>query len=154
MANTPSEERSGSDTRHGPTAILANGTFGARSLARRRYNLRSGLALAAFVIWMFGSDLLRPWVPKGILDPISALAPGVTFSYVAWQLGRYLTAMDELERRIQMESITWTYLSGLAIAMLLGGFSTVYGWRLNPGWFIVLEVVRARWFHLVSRRYQ
>ncbi len=28
--------------------------------------------------------------------------------------------------------------------MLLGGFSQVYGWRLNPAWFILLEPVRAR----------
>jgi len=82
------------------------------------------------------------------------LAPGVAFSYMAWEFRKYLAAMDELERRIHMESITWTYLSGLAIAMLLGGFSQVYGWRLNPAWFILLEPVRARWLYFVSRRYQ
>jgi len=100
------------------------------------------------------SEFLHPFVSKGILDPISALVPGVAFSYMAWEFRKYLAAMDELERRIHMESITWTYLSGLAMAMLLGGFSQVYGWRLNPGWFIVLEAVRARWTHFVSRRYQ
>ncbi|HNY39210.1 MAG TPA: hypothetical protein PKJ41_02395 [Bryobacteraceae bacterium] len=155
MANTPSEERSGSDSPHGPTAILANGKFDARSSAGRRYRLRSGLALAAFVIWwMFGSDLLRPLVSRGILDPISALAPGVAFSYMAWEFRKYLAAMDELERRIHMESITWTYLSGFAIAMLIAGLSHVYGWRVNPGLFLLLEPVRAGWLYFVSRRYQ
>ncbi len=57
-------------------AYGAYGTFGTRRPAGRRYDFRSGMALAAFVIWTFGSEFLHPLVSKGILDPISALAPG------------------------------------------------------------------------------
>ncbi len=103
---------------------------------------------------MLVGALLRHSVPGGILKIVIALAPGGTFIYIAWEFRRYLSALDELARRIQFESIAWTYLSGLALAMLLGGVGLVYNWRFNPAWFIVLEPVRAGWLYLVSRRYQ
>ncbi len=138
-----------------PTApMLAYGTFGTRSLAGRRYHLRSGLALAAMVACIVAGVLLRHSVPHGILKVVTALAPGAAFLYIAWEFRRYLSALDELARRIQLESIAWTYLCGLAVAMLLGGIGLVSGWRLNPAWFIVLEPVRAGWLCFVSRRYQ
>ena len=103
---------------------------------------------------MLSSVLLRSLVPKGSLDLIAAFAPGAAFIYIAWEFRKYLSALDELARRIQLESIAWTYLCGLALAMLFGGLGMVYGWRLNPLWFIVLEPVRAGWLYFVSRRYQ
>lgn len=155
MDRNPSEESSGSESPRWPTAaILAYGTFGTRSPAGRRYHLRSGLALAAMLVCVVGCAMARSSIPKVIVDLTLSLVPGAAFIYIAWEFRIYLAALDELARRIQLESIAWTYLSGLVLAMLLGGLSLVYGWGLNIGWFIVLEPVRAGWLYFVSRRYQ
>jgi len=142
------------DSRWPTTPMLAYGTFGMRTPAGRRYHIRCSLALAAMVACFLAPALLRRSVPVGILRIVIALAPGAAFVYIAWEFRRYLSALDELARRIQLESIAWTYLCGLAVAMLLGGIGLVYGWRFNPAWFIVLEPVRAGWLYFVSRRYQ
>jgi hypothetical protein len=147
MDSDPAEDRSANNSPQWPTApMLMYGTFGTRSPAGRRYHFRSGLALAAMVVCMLSGVLLSAPV-------LTALAPGAAFVYIVWEFRKYLSALDELARRIQLESIAWTYLSGLAVAMLLGGLGLVYGWLPNPLWFIVLEPVRAGWLYFVSRRY-
>jgi hypothetical protein len=153
-SNLPTES-SGNEGARWPTAsILAYGTFGARSAAGRRYHARCGIALAAVVVCIFGGAALRTSVPKSILTAIVACAPGVAFIYIAWEFRRYLAALDELARRMQLESIALTYLCGMAAAMLLGGIGLIYNWGFNPGWFILLEPVRAVWLYFVARRYQ
>lgn len=152
MNDQSAHESSGSEESRWPTTpMLAYGTFAMRTPAERRYHIRSSLALAALVASFFAPALFRRSVPAGILQMIIALAPGAAFAYIVWEFRRYLSALDELARRIQLESITWTYLCGLAVAMLLGGIGLV--WRFNPAWFIVLEPVRAGWLYFVSRRY-
>ena len=148
-----SKNATGDDSPHWPTApIFAYGTLGGP--VGRRFHFRSGLALAALVVCILLSVLLRPFVPKNGLKLIVALAPGVAFAYIAWEFRKYLAALDELARRIQLESIAWTYLCGVALAMLFGGLAMVYGWSFNPVCFILLEPVRAGWLYFVSRRYQ
>jgi hypothetical protein len=132
--------------------MLAYGTFGTRTPAGRRYHLRAGLALAGMLVFMLGGAIARHAIPAA--GAIAAITPGVAFGYIGWEFRRYLQSLDELARRIQLESIAWTYLSGLALGMLLGGVGVVYGWQLNPGWLIVLEPVRAGWLYFVARRYQ
>jgi hypothetical protein len=101
--------------------MLTWGTFGAGSPAGRRYHFRSGLALAAVVVCILGSAFVRATSGNGILAVILAVTPGFAFAYIAWEFQKYLSSLDELARRIQLESIAWTYLCGLAAAMLLGG---------------------------------
>jgi hypothetical protein len=151
-SNPPAEPPN--DNSHWPAApILLYGTFGTRNSAGRRYHRRCSVALAAVLVWMLCAALLRSVVPKGILEAITAIVPGAGFIYAAVEFRKYLSALDELARRIQLESIAWTYLCGLGGAMLLGGIGSVYGWSLSPFWFIVLEPVRAGWLYFVSRRY-
>jgi hypothetical protein len=155
MDTNPSHAPPRDDSPNWPAApILTYGTFGARTPAGRRYHIRSGIALAAMVVCMLAGALIRFFGSTNRLELLTAFVPGAAFIYIAWEFRRYLAALDELARRIQLESIAWTYLSGLAIAMLLGGLALVYGWRFNPFWFIVLEPVRAGWLYFVSRRYQ
>jgi hypothetical protein len=87
-----------------------------------------------------------------------SLVPGIAYSYIAWELRRYILALDELARRIQLEAIAWTYLTGLAVAALVGGVALAYGWQwsslwLNPLWFVFLEPVRGCFLYYVARRY-
>lgn len=151
---SPHESSVNEDSRWPTTAMLAYGTFGMGTPAGRRYHIRSSIALAAMAAGFLAPALLRHSVSGGILRIIIALAPGAAFAYIAWEFRRYLSTLDELARRIQLESIAWTYLCGLAVAMLLGGVGFVYGWRFNPAWLIVLEPMRAGWLYFVSRRYQ
>jgi hypothetical protein len=102
------------DSRWPKTPMLAYGTFGMRTPAGRRYHIRSSLALAAMAACFLAPALLRRSVPVGILRIVIALPPVAAFVYIAWEFRRNLSALDELARRIQLESIAWTYLSGLA----------------------------------------
>jgi hypothetical protein len=154
MDTNPSEDPATEHSQWPTAPMLAYGTFGSRTPAGRRYHLRAGIALAVMAVCMFGGALARSVVPQARPELLAAIAPGAGFLYIAWEFRRYLASLDELARRIQLESIAWTYLTGLAIAMLLGGFGVIYGWRINAGWFIMLEPVRSAWLYCVARRYQ
>jgi multisubunit Na+/H+ antiporter MnhB subunit len=152
--NTDRSQDPAKDAPRWPTSsILLYGTFGARTPAGRRYHVRCGIALAAIVAWVFLAAALSPVAPRAGLDLIAALVPGVGFIYIAWEFRKYLLALDELAKRIQLESIAWTYLTGLGLAVLVGGLAMLMRWWVNPIWFVVLEPVRAGWLYLVSRRY-
>ncbi|MGD0873304.1 MAG: hypothetical protein ABSB88_27480 [Bryobacteraceae bacterium] len=89
---------------------------------------------------------------------ILSLVPGVAFLYITWEFHTYILALDELARRIQLEAMAWTYLTGLGVAALVGGVALVYGWQwnrlwLNPLWFVFLEPVRACFLYYIARRY-
>jgi hypothetical protein len=136
-------------------AIFTSGTFGSRSEAGRRYYRRSAMALGTMIaVCLLYFLLSGSLFPKGSLKSVISMAPGAAFAYIAWEFRRYLLSLDELARRIQLESIAWTYLSGIAIAMLVGGLGMVYGWQVNPIWLIMLEPVRSVWLYFVTRRYQ
>ncbi len=67
-------------------------------------------------------------------------------------------ALDEQARRIQLEAILWTYITGWVIATVVGGIAVVYGWEwnplwLNPLWYVFLEPVRGCFLYFVARRY-
>lgn len=126
-------------------AMLGWGTLGGP--AGRRYSRHCAIALAVMVAGCAASALFG-------LKLVAALAPGAGFLYIAWEFRIYLAALDELARRIQLESIAWTYMSGLVAAILLGGLALVFDWKLNPMWFVVLEPVRSVWLYRVARRYQ
>lgn len=130
-------------------AILGYGTFGSHTPAGRRYHRRSGIALTTLLVWMFVVASLD----RSTLRHVTPLVPGVVFLYVIYEFRQYLRALDELARRMHMEALSWTYLTGLALAMLVGGISATVGWHVNPMWFIVPEPVRAGFLFVVSRRY-
>jgi hypothetical protein len=134
--------------------ILLYGSFGARTPEERRFFVRSNVALFAMAVCMLSSVFLHRFIPKGIARTVFAIAPGATFTYIAWEFRRYLSALDELARRMQLEAAAWTYLCALPAAMLLGGLGFVYHWHINWYWFLALEPMRAIWLYILSRRYQ
>src|SRR5580658_9348968 len=146
---TPSTGTSYSEGSNWPVcAMLSYGTFGKQTPAGRRYHIRAAIALATMVVLWPAATFLAKHFPITPWLVIQALTPGVAFAYIAWEFRRYLLSLDELGRRIQFESIAWTFLTGLVIAALLGGVALAYGshWDpiwLNPFWFILLEPVRA-----------
>lgn len=74
--------------------------------------------------------------------------------YVVVGCAKDLAYLDELGRRVHLETMSRTYLTGLALAVSLGYVCLLTGWRFNPLWFVVLELVRTGWLRVVARRYQ
>ena len=130
-------------------AIFGYGTLGSGTPAGRRYHRRSSIALLVLVGWI----ILASNVRDSTIRMITPIMPGAVFLYIVYEFRRYLLALDELARRMQMEALAWTYLTGLAVAMVVGGLSTTAGWRINPMWFVILEPVRALFLYVASRRY-
>ena len=134
------------------SSILIWGTFGTKTPEGRRYHNRCTAALA----FMVAGAILSNFLPSGPSRFFQAVIPGAAFTFIAWEFRRYLLALDELARRIQLEAIAWTYLTGLGLSMLLGGILFSYTlpvWFPGPWYYIFLEPVRAVWLYVISRRY-
>lgn len=130
------------------------GTFGASSgTAARRYHRRCwatlGVALAA-----------------GYFSPVAVSALGVSaeavlgailsvgFLCIAIFLWQYVSSLDELARRLQMEAMAATYVIGLGAFVVLSSVGLVGGWRIDPMTFVLLEPVRGVVLVVMSRRYR
>lgn len=131
--------------------ILTCGTIGEPTAASRRYQRRSWWAAVAFVGAMFVLRELPPEVPA--IKYFAAFAPGLVFLYICAEFRRYLLSMDEMLRRIHLESIAWTYLTALVLAMFAGGIGSLMGYNISPMWFVLVEPVRAAWLYATARRY-
>jgi hypothetical protein len=110
------------------------------------------------IICLAAAILAGDFQHSGAWRVILSLAPGAAYLYIAWELRRYILALDELARRIQLEAMAWTYLAGLVVASLVGGVAFVYGWHwnrlwLNPLLYVFLEPVRGCFLYYVARRY-
>jgi hypothetical protein len=134
------------------SSILIWGTFGSSTPEGRRYHRRCCFALGLLFVghWTAAS------LPHTAGQLLVAILPGAAFAFISWEFKRYLDALDELARRIQLEALALTYLTGLTLACALGGVMRAYDlepWFFGPLSFIWLEPVRAVWLYAVSRRY-
>ena len=116
-------------------AMLGYGTFGMRTPAGRRYHIRTAIALISMVVIALAIAAIALEAPQpGVGD---GSLPGVLCRVLLHCLGefrRYILALDELARRIQLEAVLWTYLTGMAVATFVGGIAMVYGWEWSPLW--------------------
>ena len=146
-------------------AMLFWTTLGTKTPAERRYKTRGALAAAVPVCWILLAFAMR--LPPKIVGATTVLLAGCVISYIAWELQKYLTQLDELARRMQLEAIAWTYLTGFVLAawfgvfvMLMALFSHALArWPLkglllaSPFLYFLLEPIRAGWLLYLSRRY-
>jgi hypothetical protein len=131
-------------------SLFWSGTFGCRTPAARRFFWRSTIAVAAPLLWWSLRYWTRDTIPHARMDEVLPFALGAGFAYWAVEFRRYLNSLDELERRIQLESIAWTYLTGLVACMFFGGF---LGFAVNPAWVIALEPFRGAYLYFGARRF-
>ncbi len=145
--------------------MLLWGALGTKSSAERRYKTRSALAAAVLLGWLLFAFAIR--LSPRITGSTTVLLAGCVISYIAWELRRYLTQLDELARRMQLESIALTYLTGFVLAawfgvfvMLMALFSHTLMQRpfkglllASPFLYFLLEPIRAGWLYYLSRRY-
>lgn len=132
--------------------MLLMGTFGSKDPAGRRFHRQSWLALFFLVIGALVAKLVAMswpavnWLPSSVV--------GAWFVYVALRLWKYVSSLDELPRRLQLEAMALTYLTGFAICMFLGLFGLNFGFRINPMYFVALEPVRGAILVVLARRYR
>jgi hypothetical protein len=99
-----------------------------------------------------------------VILPITLTLLSLMITYIAWETRRYLMSLDELARRLQLEAMAWTYLTGMVLAVWLGTLAplshTLLYWDyrqtmilLIPLAYMLLEFVRAGWLWYLSRRY-
>ncbi|HEY4365463.1 MAG TPA: hypothetical protein VGN17_31170 [Bryobacteraceae bacterium] len=140
-------------------SILIWGTFGKNSAEGRCFHRRClGAFLFLGVGWLASFLIARFLLPAGSWRNFDFVAMyyllvGVAFSFIAWAFWKYLGELDELARRLQLEAVALTYLTGFCAFGFLAAFGYLTGWTVNPVWFIVLEPIRAFWLRYLVRRY-
>ena len=146
-----------------PCSILLWGTLGTRGPAERRYIVRCYLAMVFAAGWLIVAKFAH-FRPKSVILSVTALVGGIVITFIALEFRHYLSEIDELARRLQLEAMAWTYLTGFVVAAwlgVLGAFSqTIAHWVFKPAvllmipyLFFLLEPVRGGWLYYLSRRY-
>lgn len=134
-------------------SILSTPTFHMKS---KQYLKELAATLAIYGAVLFGSiellthaDVARPW------RDLVALSPMLPAVAMAWVVLRELRRMDELQRRIQLEALGFSF-AGTAILTFSYGFLEGLGYpRLSM--FAVWPILAGLWvvgLVLARRRYQ
>ena len=122
----------------------------------RQYTMELAATLLVYGLVLVGSiellthvDVARPW------RDLLALSPMIPAAAVAWIVLRELRRMDELQRRIQLEALGFSF-AGTAILTFSYGFLEGLGYpRLSM--FTVWPMLAVLWavgLALARRRYQ
>jgi hypothetical protein len=152
-----------SETKWPTCSMLMWGTFGTKTPAERRYVFRS-CAAAGAVLALFLIAKVMHFQPRPIVLRVVLIAVGLLMTYIALEFRRYLYQLDELARRMQMEAMACTYITGFVMAAWMGilwPFSSfLVHWQYKPTvlfmipfLYFLLEPVRAGWLYYLSRRY-
>lgn len=130
-------------------AILGWGTLGGP--AAKRYNRRASLGLLVIVAGTLAAGIAG-------LRPLLAVMPSIGAVYIVWEFRRYLNTVDELARRVLLESIAWTYFCAGIGLLLASCVALAYNFRPNPVYLVcavaLAEGVRGAALYIVARRYQ
>ena len=111
--------------------------------ARKQYRLQLGLAVVVYAFLLAVSLPLTQAYPESPWRYPLAVVPMLPFFYGIWAYVRYLRWVDELERRIALESL----------AIAFGGTAAItfgYGFLENVGlphvnWMFVWPVMAGLW---------
>ena len=125
-------------------------------MKRKQYLIELSSTLAVYIVMLVGSiellthtDVARPW------RDVVALSPMIPAAAMAWIILRELRRMDELQRRIQLEALGFSF-AGTAILTFSYGFLEGLGYpRLSM--FTVWPILAVLWvvgLVLARRRYQ
>jgi hypothetical protein len=122
----------------------------------KRYLKELSASLAVYCVLLFGSiELLQAAKLAAPWRDVVALSPMLGAIAMAWVILRELRRMDELQRRIQLEALGFSF-AGTAILTFSYGFLEGLGYpRLSM--FTVWPVLAVLWIAgllLARRRYQ
>lgn len=143
-------------------AMLMWGVFSTKTPEGSRYVRRCFVAgllvVVPTVLFAIHQSLHLHYVSKRIYTGYLAAVMPLVFGIMAWEFRKYLLSLDELARRLQVEAMAWTYLTGFVLAATFCGiwlemYPQVSAMWLSPLWFLLLEPVRAGWLYALTRRY-
>ena len=123
--------------------------------ANRPFALRLLWSLIAYAVFL-AAYLLGGWL--GVDPPWQvalASAHVLAAAYVVYTFARFFVRMDELQKRMQNEAITFA-LAGTALLTLAYGYLESLGFP-KLGWVFVFPLMLALWFagmSLAERRYE
>ncbi len=86
----------------------------------RRYLKEFGSSMAAYVIIVFGSVWLLKHYPHSPSRFLLAILPVIPAAFAMWAAIRYFRGLDELQRRIQVEGLAFSFLASCLIALSWG----------------------------------
>ena len=125
-------------------------------MKHKQYLKELTTTLVVYGVMLFGSiallthvDVARPW------RDLIALSPMLPAATMAWVILRELRRMDELQRRIQLEALGFSF-AGTAIVTFSYGFLEGLGYP-KLSMFTVWPVLAVLWIVglvLARRRYQ
>jgi hypothetical protein len=134
-------------------SLLLYGDFGPESSpATRRADARSRLAIAVFVVLAAAVALTPGLAPSGRSWSIYALLAPL-LAYLGWQRWQYALGLDELARRLYLESFAITYLVVLPLFSLFALMQELAGWTVSPLAIVALEPIRAGVLAWRTRRF-
>jgi hypothetical protein len=117
----------------------------------KRYYLKSILPGLLFIGLMIGTAVLEPSVPSLAIKAGLAVLPMLPLLWIFWLYFRYLGECDELERKIEMDAMAVSSMTGV-----LSGFSLLllHDFRvlqLNTGDMLSLLVLFICLAYMVTR---
>lgn len=125
-------------------------------MKNRRYAIEMASALAAYGVLLVGSiELLTHVAIASPWRDLIAMCPMIPAAAVAWIVLRELRRMDELQRRIQLEALGFSF-AGTAILTFSYGFVEGLGYP-KLSMFTVWPVLGVLWavgLVLARRRYR
>jgi prepilin signal peptidase PulO-like enzyme (type II secretory pathway) len=106
----------------------------------KRYYLRSIIPLLVYAGMVVGSHFLAPLTALPWLKAVLALSPLLPFAWIFYYYFNYLAECDELERKIEMDAIAISAMSGVLSGMALLFLSDHALLQLSDRSIIVISV--------------
>ena len=123
--------------------MLFFGTFGTdASEASQRADRRMRSAVIVYLL-LAVATAMAPGIDVQIRRGIHTALIGLLLAVIGWQRWSYANGLDELGRRIYVDSLAITYLIGLTLFFIGALAQSVTGWTVNPLIFVALEPLRA-----------
>lgn len=120
----------------------------------KQYNLRLFFVLASYAVLLIGSIIFIKHYPESIWRYPIALLPVLPAIGMVWAFMQFLRKIDELQRRIQLEALGFSF-AGTALITFSYGFLQNVGLP-DVSWIFVWPIMGVLWsigVALAHRRY-
>lgn len=124
--------------------------------ATRRYKVGVFVAMSLYVVVLFTCVHYLKTTPPGALRYLLAILPTLPVIWVMWSLCVYLTHADELQRRVQLESLAVAAGVTACLTLTYGFLEEFAGLPHIPAWwtFVLIDLVWGATGCVLWRRYR
>jgi len=109
----------------------------------RRYTVEFGAAMAAYGVLLVTSIWLLKTAHLGGWRYIAALLPVLPALFGMWAFIRFLRRIDELQRRIQLHALGFSFGSTVIVSLTVGFLKNAG--LPQPNWFWLTPLMIALW---------